>query len=81
VAVNKLVKFPDGSWKSKRVSKKTYDREATWLYENLDFQDKDFIDRVARGKKELFSAFDSYKTMQAAFACEESAKNNKKIII
>ncbi len=80
--VCKLVKHKDGSWKSELVSKKVFkEYSAAGLYESFVYQDSDFIERVWKGKKELFTAQDSYKTMQAAFACEESAKRNKKILL
>ncbi|MEI7904016.1 MAG: Gfo/Idh/MocA family oxidoreductase [Candidatus Firestonebacteria bacterium] len=82
LTVNKLVKKKGGAWRPEQVSKKIYKAvSAASLYENLIFQDKDFIDRVQKGKKEMFTAFDSYKTMQAAFACEKSAEKNKRIML
>ncbi len=78
----KLVKQKDGAWKSKLVSKKIFKKySAAQLYESFVYQDRDFIERVGKGKKELFTALDSYKTMQAAFACEESARKNRKILL
>ncbi len=78
----KLVKQKDGAWKSKLVSKKIFkEYSAAQLYESFVYQDRDFIERVGKGKKEMFTALDSYKTMQAAFACEESSKKNKKILL
>ncbi|MEI6846127.1 MAG: hypothetical protein WCK36_03665, partial [Candidatus Firestonebacteria bacterium] len=63
---------------SKKIFKNLTPEE---LYENLVFQDTDFIRRVKEGKKEKFSGADSLKTMQVAFACEESAKKRKKVLL
>ena len=80
--ISRLVKQKGGDWKPELVKKKIYKNySSAGLYENLTFQDKDFIARVQRGRKERFTAFDSYKTMQAAFACEESARKSRKILL